>query len=332
MLITAFTFSCKKDKAVEVVKQQKTKVIEPKEPLSSLPSVNLYDYAGDLQVLINLTSCQSGVLNFNSNVDVTYVIDELERIQEDWNNSFEANFDSSISADELEDMDEKYGFDEEQPLKDFENAFPCYQSLRKQIEDEEEIWLANSGNNLDINSDPTDNYVTTDEILQTLLNSNSEIKIDYQLNDLTGLYDVNQDLEITRDATDCKSYKRKVKWFTPPGTSNTKIKAISSLEGNTPWGGAVDAKTKSYKKRNNRYYKSRAQIFVKLDGNSKVRNNDCTVYQTLTLREKDKKRKKVKVKERSWGKFIDIKKISTETVFDIVSFHGLNGIYWNVKM
>lgn len=241
----------------------------------------------------------------------------------------------NFTPDQLDSCDLANGFDDEQPLKDFEKLLPCYNSLRDRIENEEELWLNNCGQTLNYLTDPTENYVTTDEVFQTILNYNSIILIDGITTDLSGYYDYNYDHQvITKNnlIKTCKAYKRKSKWFVMPGNSDVKIKGVLSIEGSTPWGGAVDAKTKSYKKKGLRYFKKRAPIYVEFNGRSKVRSQVCTEYAFLTLNSKEKTRKKVKIKERFWGTFIYIERYSTDTVYDLISFHGINGIYWNIKM
>ena len=149
----------------------------------------------------------------------------------------------------------------------------------------------------------------------------------------------NQIVNVNEDPTvlekgDCKSVKRKFKWFSLPGT-NRKFKCLVSLQGNVPWGAAADAKTKSYKKKNNRYYKSRFWIYAALDGNSKGRpRENCNTSTPLTLVEEYKNRKKVKVKFRWWGESVLVIPYDSNTgLFDIISFHNrLNLNPWQVKL
>lgn len=81
------------------------------------------------------------------------------------------------SVDDEDELDSKfaqYNLDEYKPLIDFENQYGLH-SLRKELKQQEDAWLAIQGDDFDDN-DP-DNYYIFDTVLRTLLNKDGEVMI-----------------------------------------------------------------------------------------------------------------------------------------------------------
>ena len=126
----------------------------------------------------SLIQNNENVLEFRDTQHFNSVLECLEASVEAYNDAFEAIY-GSLTDDEVDIVEQQIGFYEDQPLLDFENKLGFY-SLRKKIEGEEEILLANDA--LDDENDPDDHFIL-DEELRTLLTINCNAKISSELID-----------------------------------------------------------------------------------------------------------------------------------------------------
>lgn len=137
----------------------------------------------------NNLSVENGMLVFSSKEFYLEIYHELDRKNEEFQNKVSKNSLSDSNESELGTTDNKV-------LKNFEKQHSFF-SLRKQIEEKEEIWL--NKETLDLENDPDEHFVNG-EVLRTLLNPNAEIKIGNSIFKMTEsgiMYEItNSDMEI----------------------------------------------------------------------------------------------------------------------------------------
>src|SRR5690606_8348760 len=104
----------------------------------------------------------------------TSTVSSLQTDCDSWDSAFLA-MNSSLTDDQLDSLEEQIGYNDDQPLVDFESEFSGFFSLRKDIDQKEDVFLASS-NSDKINLDP-DNHFVADEVERTLLNSKAEVKV-----------------------------------------------------------------------------------------------------------------------------------------------------------
>jgi hypothetical protein len=128
----------------------------------------------------------NNVLRFNSINDVNTVLDQLDADYDNWNDSYDNNYDPNLTADQMDDIDAQTGFDEFRPFRNFENLFSGYNSIRMDIESMETNWL-----NSNFTSTDPDNFdITFDDAANTILNSSYSFKVGTDVYQLTvdGMY------------------------------------------------------------------------------------------------------------------------------------------------
>ncbi len=122
------------------------------------------------------------ILNFGSEADLKAVIEQLDADYDDYNDDYDSQY-PNLTEEELDDMDEQNEFDEFKKFRDFENLFGGFCSKRAELENEENIWLANNFSG----SDPDDLDLTFDEAENTIFNNNYSFKIGNDVYQLTSL-------------------------------------------------------------------------------------------------------------------------------------------------
>lgn len=113
-------------------------------------------------------------LSFESIQDFENTYYQLEA-ELDANDFYIRNMIGTVTSDE--EIDAKfvqYNLDEFKPLKDFENLYGL-NSLRNEIFNQENAWLATQGDDFD--EDDPDNHYIFDIILRTMLNKDAEVMI-----------------------------------------------------------------------------------------------------------------------------------------------------------
>lgn len=151
--------------------------------------------AGAAVMLGSITAYYAGVaitfdavtnrLKFNNTTDVATVINQLNADYETYNTNYENQY-PTLTAEQLDDMDEQNGFDEFKPYKDFEKLFTGFNSKRAELEALEINWLNNdfSGTN------PDDHDFTFDDGENTIFSNGGSFQVGsdvYELNS-NGLY------------------------------------------------------------------------------------------------------------------------------------------------
>jgi hypothetical protein len=212
----------------------------------------------------------------------------------------------NLPSNVIDSIADSIGFNEDQPLINFENSY-SYTSLRQSIAEAEEAWLETDGENLEL--DP-DNHFVVDETERTLLNHKAEVMIDGIIYIMleTGWVEIyNQDLTIveqienstidiyadptpldlekwrnvnfaktTQGSTtecDAKANIRDIQ-YKPNNENDKRIKCILSV-WNNPWDHRAVAKVKSYKKKNGKWKKYNEGIWVRVVGEVVTNNETC---------------------------------------------------------
>lgn len=118
----------------------------------------------------------NGLIELASSAAFENLLTQLDAAYEQHNADF---FDSrdNMTDDQINDYAESINFDEFKPLRDFESYYG-FQSLRKQRENEINVWFATGYNNL--STFPDNNYQIDEEIEQTLLTPDGKIMINGQ--------------------------------------------------------------------------------------------------------------------------------------------------------
>jgi len=159
LLAVIFFASCEKENLIEQEQDQANL------KASKAPSIGQY----------------KDMLDFPDVETFLTTLDELESNVERHDDAFLVIY-GHLSDDDLDEKEDSVGFDEDKPLKDFENAFPGFNSLRKNLRLKEEEWLSNE--ELDDKNDPDNHYIFDDE-LRTVVNTLGNVKIGDKLYHIT---------------------------------------------------------------------------------------------------------------------------------------------------
>lgn len=122
----------------------------------------------------NGTEYTGQFLSFETEQDFINAYNQLEAAMEANATHIRNMIGTVTDEDELDAKFAQFGLDEFKPLKDFENQYGL-RSLRKEIKEQEEAWLAVQGDEFDDN-DPDDHHIF-DTVLRTLLNKDGEVMI-----------------------------------------------------------------------------------------------------------------------------------------------------------
>jgi hypothetical protein len=268
----------------------------------------------------------------------------------------------NILDDEYDTLADLYGFDEDNALLNFEEDLG-FTSLRRKIAIEEDIWLGEQGDGKwNINLDP-DNHFIDDETERTLLSENAEVvigddKVGYVyyklLDDYGAMIQVyNSDLEAINQVSngfipvkntnviiiesninqnndiDCK---RDLKVAEYEIFGSERIKRKSKVTNNDSWSHKkISAMTIGYKKVNGKWKRRRTNITAGITDINGVSAgfvyNDCsTRFEIMEIKERYRRRVKVKVRGATYNGGNLIIGIKDNNVY---SFHKQDGL--NVK-
>jgi hypothetical protein len=277
---------------------------------------------GSVDQLATITKSNSvqkvgGVLIFPDTAAVKNHLNTMESNLQAWDIQFENTY-GHLSEIEIDSIIESIGYDEEQPLSDFESSLG-FSSLRTKIKNDEENWLLNTAGEK-IEDDP-DNHYIVDEVVRSILNVYSEIGIGRSLYKFVenGYYEVTDGnfstLRSLRSIPIDITGMTNVLFFSDgdmkSGCNSMKSKADFKKSGSKrikwvvshmtyPWGRDAIAKTKNYKKKNNRWkkYKSycEAQAYGDISGSSGNCSSSYTFNTTSGYYVFQNNKKKVKHK------------------------------------
>jgi hypothetical protein len=231
------------------------------------------------------------MLVFQDGNQFSRVMECLAQQVDDYGDAFD-NQVGGMTDEQAETYAQSIGFDEDQPLINFENNLGFY-SLRTKIESDLVQWLNHPV--LDENTDP-DNHVVIDDVLRALLNPAGKVNIGgtvYDFNSINdmprpegGLFSCYMNGRFARNITYDNNKKR--------------LWVRTSLVG-IPFSGHSVAKTKAvnYKlaRGGRKWQKFRTETFIQLNGG--FRDFSCDHIGTFTS-EKKKKRRKLVDRYFSW--------------------------------
>lgn len=113
------------------------------------------------------------MLSFNDEAHFRTVLKCLEQDQDNYNDAFNRQH-ANYSEEDLNDLIDRTGFEEEQPLIDFERSYSGFASLRAKIEHENLVWEAAATQKFE---ELPEVSTIADHILRTILTENCEVKI-----------------------------------------------------------------------------------------------------------------------------------------------------------
>lgn len=272
-------------------------------------------------------STENGMFVFNSLNDVNLAVDYLEYKYDQYSDAFVSQY-PGYTDDQLADVEDSVGFNDEQPYLDFENRYGIT-SLRSVLTAQEEYWLATtSGDEFAGSPDPDDSYMDDVEV-RTLVNQYGEIKVGslYYVFLSDGSYytyaaggAATSASFSTAAVEGCRSTVKNKGWvYNADKTWRMKYKVKAS---NGPFGGPGKAKaiTKSARKKNGRWKNKSATIGAYVFGS--IVGTDCTGGQNFESVIKEKKRRKVKVKV-----YYDNGKVLKGAVMSKHSHSKITGVY-----
>jgi|GEM_PF-2171697 len=237
----------------------------------------MFDYIEAISIG-NRTDCENNILVFPSWEKYKETIEMLEKMKEDYCDSFEAGLPRDVTEEEYDVLADAVGFDEDDILLQFENDLR-FCSLRKKIEVLETAWLELQGDGeWNADEDP-DNHFIDDTIERTLLSENAEVIIKdeegkyvyYKLLDDDGSrVEIHDDMEAVEkmingiDVSDnpnvflknnvykyvdgpCRGNVTNIAYYYGP--NGTRIKQVDKVRKQDDWGGEskIKAKTKGYR-------------------------------------------------------------------------------------
>lgn len=265
----------------------------------------------------------NGVLVFNSDEDVAATLDYLEYQYDVYDDAFLAAY-GHLSDEVIGDTEESIGHNDEQPYIIFEQQHGI-SSKRAELSAAEEAYLAATpADSYNPNNNP-DNAFFGDDEFRTIVNTQGEVKVGntfykfypdgtyFALSTFSQLLslrnhkmgekfpeNIPNDIEILGDPVDfiilppngqCRLNRKE---RDDKRNGSWRYDYITSI-WNHPWQRRIMAKTKSYKKKNNRWKKRRATISAKVWGTG-LKSNNCTHEVFMESSTKQKRRKKVKSK------------------------------------
>lgn len=168
--------SCNKDIQAPSSTEIKAGVPIPVQALGSSPCVDV----------IKSVAFDGTMLVFQDGNQFTNVMECLSQQVDNHGDAFDNQTDG-MTDDQATTYAESIGFDEDQPLINFENGLGFY-SLRTKIAADLVQWLNHPV--LDENTDP-DNHVIVDDVLRALLNPAGKVKVGGTVYDFTDLNSVS---------------------------------------------------------------------------------------------------------------------------------------------
>lgn len=330
LLITKLFISCdsnfeSKNKSTEVNK------------LNYQRTSQIFEYVESTYINNGLSSkCENNILIFPSLELYENTIDELDNLVEIHCDNFEQNANQNLTDEGFENLSDELGFDEDLPLRKFEQDL-AFCSLWSKIYNEETEWLNNQGDGeWNVSDDPDDHFID-DESERVLLNIGSEVMIGSEKdgyviykfyewgyitvsnNDIEALLSINTtgilptnnpNVEIINDIKknnnlNCKKDVVQRKYFSTG--SNTRIKTVDK---SVDFKGAPGPMKSSKMKSKTKYYRKKIGVWTRgkttLTAGFEGKYNrlgyfqywyDCGEVRSLN-ETKTRKRSKIKIKHK----------------------------------
>jgi hypothetical protein len=178
LFVSAISFySCDKNDVV-----QETTLLNNNDALSKQSTIIPEVYSMHIDNGIP-NSCENNILVFPSWDSYNATIDQLDDMIETQADAFDATVPANTTDDQYDALALAAGFDEDNPLSEFESELD-FCSLRRLIIPLEEAWLAQQGDGVwDANADP-DNHFIDDDTERALLNEGVEVIVGDERGDL----------------------------------------------------------------------------------------------------------------------------------------------------
>jgi hypothetical protein len=308
-MITTFAItSCSKE---EIELTNESQSIDATFFMNQVPETNVISF--------NLPSngrSQAGnatMLSFNTIEDFVKASELLENAIETHEDKFVAKYDY-LTDDELDDMEESTQFDSRAPLRQFQQTRSFSNSLFTDFETKEALWLGKS--DLDDRQDPSlDNLFEEEEMV--LLNQDQEVMIEgkvfnfgrpllnYEIigNFEESILKVRNDQDVSNDpniittskaSSSCTSWRSRNDKIDFGSGNNRRVKRTVTLRS-LPWFTKSKAKIESFKKRKNRWRRSRIRLGVGVQ--TRLTKNECGSNPTHSgYVSKSRKRRKTRKK------------------------------------
>lgn len=286
-------------------------------------------------------STSKTMLEFSNPQEYDETIELLVQKMDKWNDEFVDKY-SSLSDEELNQKEEELGFNDQQPLIDFENS-KGFSSMRQAFFLEEEEWLNHE--ELDPTTDPSNKYTFSEEEM-ALLNKNGEVKIGksilkltengyieftdgdleklkrYNSGDMSVLSDpsVSTNIDMARSST-CKAWKKRQD--TDKYASNKKVTRHVHFHA-YPWKGTSDSRLVSYKKRRRHWRRFRMNLGV-ASQNYWYNSGDCDNVGVQAFSGwKEKNRKSLNKHFADWNAFPTYRAKNGASVLGYYKYAGKN--------
>ena len=275
--------------------------------------------------LITLTSgykTSITMLEFSDTNAYDSILSDLYQQVETHEDAFIAQYDS-LNDSLLNAKEEEIGYNDQQPLIDFENSLGFTNSMRQVYDVDVEDWL--NHDTLDSITDPDNTYVFDIEEM-AMLNTGGEVKIGtailkltnegfieftdgdvnklarFNSGDMTVLNEPNVITSLTENSrsSNCKWWKGKNIW--DKYASKRKVKKHLHFHA-YPWKGTSSVRITSYKKRGRRWKRYRMYMGVQNTSEFYDRNDcDNKIFQEASIWRR-KKKKTIRKHCTGWGAF-----------------------------
>lgn len=294
------------------------------------------------------------ILEFSSGAKYDSTIEELSTEMREWDNSFVAQY-SDLSDEELNDKEHEIGFNQFQPLENFEQNFENFQSLRPDYIMAENEWLDNDS--LDLENDPASDFYYLDYEELTLLNKDAAVIVDSSIIIFTedGLIEIkNRDIEtyndylVGEDISDhpnyvnhhettshkqnnnCRSGVRMRKW---DGYKHNHGAKIILLFRSYPWVTKSKVKVVSYKYKKQWLFGGRnwKRYRTTLGAASETKffdKSNCTLASSKFKPWKFKRRKSLSRNAPNWGFMNGLRAKNGQSVLGNFYYNGSSSAWW----
>jgi hypothetical protein len=290
----------------------------------------------NIRVISYNNGLKSGVslLEFPSVTAYESAINTLIRRMDDYNSAFYAQY-GNLSEEAYDAKQTELGYDDQQPLVQFETSLNFSNSMRQVYNTVENSWLNQS--TLNIGTYPKIAYPYSLAEM-TLLNSNGEVKIGVAILKLTkngfiwitdgslptlikinngdmstlNLPNVMSNINESSSSGDCKSWKAKEMEDTYVVNSKKVIKHVHFHA--YPWKGTGSAEITSYKKNSHGNWRKYA-IDLGVSDQTNFHNSDCNLYKQIWSGWKRKHIKSIEQNNSFWGTFPAIRAKNGASVY-----------------
>jgi len=287
------------------------------------------------------------MLQFTSIINYESTINILSQRMDVYDSLFNLQY-GSLSEDAYNAKMDEVGYNEQQPLIDFETSLSFSNSMRQAFVTAETSWLNQS--NLDLATCPKKFYPFS-IVEMSLLNASGEVKIGNAILKLTkdgflwitdgsfttlssfnngdmstlNLSTVVTNLNRANSSGSCDNWKSKE--VANEYVTNSK-KVIKHVHFHSyPWKGTSSSEITSYKKNNNGNWKKHA-IDLGVANQSYFKDNDCYASVSMWSGWKHKNNKSIEKNNTSWGAFPQYRAENGASVLGYFEYANISDNLW----